>query len=283
MGHGQGWPSRLSLSVLAALALGWLGGTAHFVALGLDQPPVLALFVWLAGLSLWPLLQPQPRRLGWIVAAVLLLAAAGTVAVLRFTDAAGARHPQATTGYYVAEQTTGKFWLATPAQGFSAWSQALLAAGTGPAIRRPLPPLMTRPFAAPANPVATPPYEVVLRQAPDCTVTLSAPWSPGARALSLELTAAPAASAVTIGGRPADILKVPNGRTGFYWRPAEQGVSVSLLPTGPGKIAVRYALTLGEWPADAAPTPPRSPAQMAWGDSDALVLLGALEIAAAGC
>lgn len=283
LGHDPRWPPRLLLAALAALALGWLCGTAHFVALGLDQPPVLALFVWLAGLSLWPLVQPLPRRLGWAGAAVLLLAAGTIVATLRFTDAASPRHPRATLAYYVAEQTTGKFWLATPALAFSDWSQALLDAGTGPAMRRPMAPLMTRPFAAPANPVATPPYAVVLRQASDCTVTLNAPWSPGARALSLDLTAARAASAVTVGGRPADILKVPNQRTSFSWRPADQGVSVSLRPSGPGRIAVRYALTLGQWPADAAPPPPRSPAQMAWGDTDALVLLGSAAIDAAGC
>jgi hypothetical protein len=114
-------------------------------------------------------------------------------------------------------------------------------------------------------------------------VTLSAPWSPSARALNVELMLAQAASAVTVGGRPADILRVPNRRTGFYWRGADQGVSVSLRPAAAGKIAVRYALVLGQWPTDAAPPPPRSPSQMAWGDSDSLVLLGSAEIAAAGC
>ncbi len=283
MGHDQGWPSRLSLSVLAALALGWLGGTAHFVALGLDQPPILALFVWLAGLSLWPLLQPQPRRSGWIAAAVLLLASVAIVAALRFTDSATPRHPQATVGYYVAEQRTQRFWLATPAQNFSAWSRTLLDGGTGPAERRPLMPLLPDPFVAPARPVATPAYRVDLKQAPDCTVTLTAPWLSDARALNLDIALGQTASAAAIGGRPADILKNPKERTNFFWRRADQGLALTFRPSGPGKVAVRYALRLDYWPADTAPPPPRSAKQMAWGDSDALVLLGSASFEAAGC
>ncbi len=283
MGHNQGWPARLSLSVMAALALGWLAGTAHFVAIGLDLPWLLAAFVWLAGLTLWPLLQPLPRGLASIAAAMMLLAALAIVAVLRFTDSASPRHPQATVGYYVAEQRTGKFWLATTAPNFSAWSQALLDGGTGPAEQRPLMPLLPRPFVAPARPVTTPTYRVDLKQLPDCTVTLTAPWLADARALNLDIALEPAASAATIGGRPADIFKAPGERADFFWRRADQGLTLAFRLAAPGKVAVRYALRLDHWPTDAAPPPPRSAKQMAWGDSDSLVLLGQAEIAAAGC
>ncbi len=283
MGHDQAWPARLPLSVLAALALGWLAGTAHFVALGLDKPPILALFVWLAGLTLWPLLQPLPRRSGWIMAAILLLAGTAIVATLRFTDSASPRHPRATVAYYVAEQGTRRFWLATTVPNFSAWSQALLDDGTGPAQQRPLMPLLSESFVAPARPVATPAYRVELKQAPDCTVTLSAPWLPEARALNLDVALEQPASAATISGRPADILKSPKDRTNFFWRRADQGLVLTFRPSGRGKVSVRYALRLDYWPADAAPPPARSAKQMIWGDSDALVLLGSASLDAAGC
>ena len=256
---------------------------AHFVAIGLDAPWVLSVFAWLAGLSLWPLLHRVPGRAGWTGAAALLLASMAIVGVLHFTDSASARHPEATAGYYVAEPQAGKFWLATPAPVLSAWSKALLDGGTGPVRRRPLAPLMREPFAAPARPVATPAYSVDLRQAADCTATVNAPWLPDARALSLDLALETPATTATVAGRPADILNRPGVRTAFRWRRADAGLAVAFRPSAPGKIAVRYALMLDHWPADAAPPPPRSSSQMTWGDSDALVLIGSAEIAAAGC
>ena len=277
------WSFRLLLGLLAALSLGWLGGMAHFVAIGLDAPWVLSVFAWLAGLSLWPLLHRLPVVVGWTGAAALLLASTAIVGVLRFTDPASPRHPEATAAYHVAEPQAGKFWLATPAPVLSVWSKALLDGGTGPIQRRPLIPLMREPFVAPAAPVTTPVYHVDLRQAADCTVTVSAPWRSDARALSLDLTAEQPATAATVNGRAADILKDPGARTAFRWRRADAGLALTFRPSAPGKVAVRYALMLDQWPADAAPPPPRSSSQMIWGDSDALVLLGSAEIAAAGC
>jgi hypothetical protein len=283
LGADGRWPFRLALSLAAALSLGWLGGLAHFVAIGLDAPWVLSAFVWLAGLSLWPLLHRLPGRVAWAGATALLLASVAIIGVLRFTDPASPRHPEATAAYYVAESQTGKFWLATPAPVLSAWSKALLEGGTGPIQRQPLIPLMREPFAAPAPPVTTQAYSVELRQTADCTVTVNAPWLSDARALSLDLTLEQPATAATVAGRAADLLKTPGARTAFRWRRADAGLAITFRPSGPGKVAVRYAMMLDHWPADAAPPPRRSPSQMVWGDSDALVLLGSAEIAAAGC
>lgn len=278
----EGWPARLSICAVAAVSLGWLAGAAHFVAQGLDMPPVLALFAWLAALSLWPLIVVLPPRAGWIGAVAVLAGAIGIVGVIRFTDSASVRHPRATTAYYVADQPSGKFWLATPDSG--AWARTLLAGGTGPIEQRPLRPLMSRPMnVAPARAVATPPYGVSLVQAADCTVSLSAPWLDDARALNLDLTAAQAAAAAaTVGGRPADILRKPGKPARFFLRPVGQGLSVTLRPASAGRVDVRYALLLDRWPAEAA-KPVRAADEMPWGDSDALVLLGSASLIARAC
>jgi hypothetical protein len=283
LGRDARWPARLALCLLAALSLGWLAASAHFVATGLDAPAVLAIFVWLAALSLWPLILLLPGRLGWIAAATLIVMGAAIIALLRFTDAASPRHPRAAIAYYVAEPRTGRFWLATPAPASGAWAKALLAAGTGPAQRRALAPLMARPLVAPARAVVLPAYRISLAQADDCTVSLTAPWRPDARLLNLDLTASQAARSVRVGGQSADILRSPKVPTRFALRRAEGGLAVVFRPAAPGEVTVRYALLLDRWPSDAAPPPPRAADEMAWGDSDALVLLGEARLNAKGC
>ncbi|OIQ67102.1 hypothetical protein GALL_513220 [mine drainage metagenome] len=52
------WVTPL-LALGAALGVGWVLTYAHVVYLGLDQPEILALFVWLAALTLWPLAQAE--------------------------------------------------------------------------------------------------------------------------------------------------------------------------------------------------------------------------------
>lgn len=279
--RSERWPAGLLLCAIAAVSLGWLGGAAHFVALGLDMAPVLALFAWLAALSLWPLIALAPPRAVRIGAGAALAAAVGIVGVMRLADSASVRHPRVVSAYYVADQSSGQFWLATPDSGV--WAKALLAAGTGPAEQRAFRPLTSRPLAAaPARAVATPPYGVSLVQAADCTVSLTAPWLDGARALNLDLTAAQSVAAATVWGRPADILNSPGKPARFFLRPVGQGLAAAFRPAAAGRVDVRYALLLDRWPAEAA-APARAADEMPWGDSDALVLIGAASLRARGC
>lgn len=281
LGDDRGPATRLSPVVVAALSLGWIGGLAHFTALGLDAPWVLAAFAWLAGLSLWPLLEPLRGRAGAIVATALLVAAAALIGAIRFTSPWSPRFPQATIAYYVADQDSGRFWRAAPAAVFGDWAWRAVSPEGAALQRPPLWPLLARPLATPAPPVTHPAYAVTLTQAADCTVAVSAPWLAGARALNLDLRSAGPVAQASVGGRPARLFAAGGAWTSLYWRGG--GVGAAFRPMAPGRVELRYALLLGGWPADAAPLPPRPAAAMAWGDSDALALIGSASLEARAC
>ena len=181
----------------------------------------------------------------------------------------------------MAEPRAGRFWLVAPSGDRSAWAKALLAQGEALPERRDMTPLMHVAQAAAAPAVRTPAYDVTLSQGADCVVTLTAPWAADARALNVRLDLAGPASAATIGSRATDLLR--HGHADLAWRRADGGVALTFKPSKSGAVAVRYALILDRWPAAAAPPPPRSARQMAWGDSDALVMLGETHLDAVAC
>jgi hypothetical protein len=276
---GRGWPAGVALVAAAAIGLAWIGGLFHLIALGLDLPPALAVFVWLAGFALWPLVQPLARgRAGWVWVAVLLSIAAALVGAIRFASPWSPRHPQPTLAYYVADLSTGAFWRAAAAVGPSAWTDAMLGAEGGAPQLRAFPPLLADERATRAKPVAVADPGLRLRQGGDGAVVLDIPAMGDARALTVQVRSSVAVADARIDGRPVAALPSPGAWTTLTMEPATSPLALTFRPQGPAKVEVRYALIHNGWPADAPPLPPRPPTVAAWADSDALAVVGALAL-----
>lgn len=275
-GARRGYSALAALALLAAIALGWIGGVAHLAFLSLDMPELLALPILLGAMVLWPLAQPQegapPARL---VGPALMTAGVAVLLFVRLHAPWDARHPQATYVAYDIDQTAGRAWRISAAER-TAWTDAVLRADGG-AIQRLTTPLFAHPVdAAPARMLAAPAPALSLARQPDGTVVLHAAPPPGARVLSLQLQPTTAAFLTQVAGIPVGPTALPPiGWTRVQWSaPPAGGIDLVLRPAGPGRLQVRYAATTEQWPAGAAPLPPRPAAQMAFDTSDSTVVTG---------
>jgi hypothetical protein len=259
------------LSVGTAAVLAWTGVYFHFVAQGLDLAVALCLFAFLWALAAWPLLRPLARLRppAWTLVLAALLA---TVGFIRFTDPYSPRHPRATAAFYVVDETGPRFLKAAPSLLDGPWTRRFL--GPGPVATERVGPILPRALTVPAAPVAYRPLEVRLSRDPDGAVRLAIPWRPDLRVLTLRLVSTAPVSAATVDGRPARVLTRPGAPTVLIWRAHDQGLNLAFRPAAPGRITLDWAAQTQAWP-DAVPRPPpRAPSEMAWGDSDLLVLTG---------
>jgi hypothetical protein len=259
------------LALLAILALAWIAGIAHAAFLSLDLPEMLALPIFLGAMSLWPLAQPQegapPARL-----AGPALMAAGVVALLyvRLHSPWDARHPQVTLVVYDIDHSAGKAWRLSAGDQRTDWSDAVLRADGG-TIRKLASPLFTRPVdAAPAKLLPGAPATVTLAPQPDGSLILHATPPAGARVLSLQLQPDTAVFMTSLAGLPLKPMSLsPTKPTRVRWEaPPAAGIELVLKPAGPGKLKVVTIATTEQWPAGAAPLPPRPANLMAFDLSD---------------
>lgn len=273
LGARRSYPA---LAVIAAIALGWVGGLAHGAFVSLDAPPLLAAPLLLAAFALWPLAQPgegapPARRLGGL----LLVAGLVVLAVVRFASPYSPRSPLATDVVYLLDQDAGRAWRIDLMPGEpDAWTRAALT-GDGGKIERLRHWLIPRPVeAAAARPVALPQPVITLTRRPDGALVLHAQPLPGGRIFTVRLSPDTPVTLAAVNGVAANIRMQPGGWTHVSCEGAAEGLDLVLAPAGPGRVQVRYVDTLERWPAGVQPLPSRPAAVMAFGGSDATLVAG---------
>lgn len=269
-------PLLAAEAALGALGLAWLGGFAHAVYLGLDMPELLAVFVWLAAMLIWPLAHPKFAGAGRLTAFAVLLAGLAVVISVRLHEPWSPRFPQEIEVVYHQDVDTGLAHRVSLTPDVPAWARAVLTADGGEIARRVLPPLWTRAVtSAPARPVTVVAPALALTRRPDGLVELTATAPPGARILALNLRSATPVTAATLNGQPAPILAKPGQWTRLRWEGAAPKMVVTFRPAGPGAVDTTYGAVAEAWPADAKPLPARPAEVMAYDISDATVAAGA--------
>lgn len=268
--HGGIW--RTAVALLAAIGVGWLLGIAHGVYLGLDQPALLAILVWIAAGLVWPLAQPvegaPPARL---VGPVLLTAGLAVLAVVRFDPPWSARTPQPSTVVFHIDQDARQAWRLSDPLGRGPWADVALGAQAASrdhwAFGIPM-------DAAPAPLIAEPAPAISLERLTSGDYRLTAVPATGGRRLTLSLRPDTPGAIVAVADRPVRLPLKAGAWTRLRWDGDPQGTSLTFRPVGPGSLEVRYAVTNDRWPTGAAPLPPR-PADLApFGASDVAVVTG---------
>lgn len=246
------------VAVLAALALQWVLSFAHGVFIGIDMVGIQALFVWLAALLLWPLIQAEPEETRpRTVALIVLLVGFALVGLVRAIPPWSARHPQPAIVAYVVQGATGQAKRFSLAPNPPDWARAALKADGGHIVKDE-PPIGWRgspgsTLSAWAKPVNPTPPAVMLNRVIDGSLEVKIVAPPGARAMTLELRPTGKLTDATVNGRPAKILSEPGQWTRVYWQGAPEGVAIGFRAKGPGVIDTRYSTIADRWPVDAKP------------------------------
>jgi hypothetical protein len=282
LGAASGYGTRQArpLLVLAALVGGlgasWLLGFAHGVFQGLDMVDLLALFVWLCAILLWPLFQPEPeeshaRNIGL----ALLLAGFLVVAMVHVLPPWSTRHPRATLVLYHVDATTGRAARVSLMPDLDPWTERALTAdggkiapGTLPILRR------DKTHTATARSVAFTRPDLKLIREVDGSLSLTLVPPAGVRILSLEVKPNARLAGVTVNGQPAKIMTQPWQWTHLRWSGSTTGLKLGFRAFGPGSLEVRYATVAEQWPADARPLTQRPTKVMAFDISDSTLVTG---------
>jgi len=275
LGVQRGLVPLLLLAALAAIDLGWEGGTWHFSFEAMDLMPIFAVQMITAGFVLWPLAQPDAgARKGLAAGTILLLGGLALTLVVRSDVPWSPRYPQASYVGYQLDQDTGRAWRFSPPVDVTGWTEQVLGAKGPPpkllshwAWRRPM-----RAVAAPPVAAAGPSLSLV-KQA-DGTLRLGVAPPPGSRTLALQVRASMAAQATSLSGVPIT-LALPAGKwVKVNWQAAGAGFDLTIRPSGPGRLDVRYNAGFDLWPAGVAALPPRPADVMAWDNSDSTFASG---------
>jgi hypothetical protein len=276
-GSGKSRIAWILGTVLAVLALSWVGGSLHAFMEGLDQPVLPAVVVWIGAMVIWPLAWPKPVQTAWAYGpGALALAASLAIALyLNLTSPWSARYPDAVMPLYVTDHDTGKAWRVNP-EPPDAWVRGVLTADGGAVGKRTLPGFRGPVFAAPAKAVAAPAPAIAIARGPDGTITLTAPSTPQTLSLALDLKTDTVVADARVNGRPTKILTTPGKPTRFFLQGPPETVTVSFKPVGPGALEIAYAAYLVGWPADAKPLPPMPPTVMGFDLAGSTVVVGRL-------
>ena len=265
-------PIALIIAVVASvLAIAHLGHLVDqtFTAVGVAMPEILALFVLLALVVIFPLLE------GFVAAPfarleALLVVGLGSVilAYVALHDPASARTPTPVQAFYVQDAASGKSWRASTLETLDPWSKAALG---GAPVKGALPGLADTAWltSASAADLLRPDIQTAVTGS---RIAIHIQPHAGGRELRLTLTPNVGASDVTVNGRAAPILAKAGEVSGVRWSAPQQGVTLAFTATSPGSLDIRYAEIADGWPSGMAPA--RKPATvMPWGLSDTSIVL----------
>ena len=274
MGYRRSAWMTAPTAVVAGVGLAWVLGFAHGVYQGLDMVELLALFAWIGGFLLWPLVQDDDRAPEWAGFGLLLAGLAVTMLV-RFDPPWTPRHPQATLVSYVQDADTGKAYLATPMTKLDPWTVSALAAGGGRLTHMDIPVFGAgKAWTAPSPAISASAPAFILQDLKDGSYALTATPPPGSRSFSLEITSDTVIQATALNGAPIKVLNKPGTATRIHLTAMPKGLVLTFRPVGPGELQVRYSATSEGWPTGAKPLPPRDDRTMAFDLSDSTTVVG---------
>ena len=274
--------SRLAaMTLLAAAGVAWAAIHAHLIAVVAGEPALLALPLFMAALSVWPLAQPAagapPERL---TGRALLLAGAALTLIVRFDSPWTPRRPQPSFVAYQLDQDAGRAWRVGHPQLRSAWSDAVLRADGGRiaefrhwAWDQPM-------AAAPARPTSVAAPQIATARDAAGRLTLTLAPGPGVRTLTLQLAPDQPAHLARAGAAAAD-FDLPAGRwTRLRWTaPPAEGLALTLEVAPTGGLQLRWAAEFDGWPSGVAAPPPPPAAVMATGRSGVTLVTGGRRLA----
>lgn len=266
------------LAVLAALGGGWLAVMFHVVSQGLDLPELLALFLWLGALLVWPLAWPdRTPRLAPAAAVSFLLVGVVLLGVVRFGDPWTPRHPRATGVLHVHDALSGKAWRVSVTPDLSPWARRVLTTDGGEVSKQVLPPLTrSAVWAAPAN--AMPPGVAPVSATVSGGVTTLT--LPAARVILLDVRGSDALQTLEVNGKTVTVAAKAGAWSRLRLTGAPQPSEVRIPSRPPGStIEVRYAVFDEHWPASATALPPRPADLMPFDLSDSSVTTGRFTVA----
>ena len=264
------------VATLGLIGLGWLLQFAHGIFLGLDQVEVLAVVALLAGLVIWPLVQPEPDDplLSRVALIVLSLGYVG-VAALHLISPWSARHPQPVIVAYVVDGDTQAARRMSFSPWLDAWTGSVLSADGGSVARDEMPLLANAPtWSASAMRVAVKPAEVSLFRVIDGSLMVKVTPPPGARMVVLDIKSTAPVTEGSVNGRPARLLTKVGEWSRVSWQASPEGFTVGFRAKGPGAVETRVAAITEGWPTGAQPLPPRSDRLAPWWISDSTIVTG---------
>jgi hypothetical protein len=272
----NGWdaPGVVAVAFVAAvLAQAHLGHLADqtFTAVGVAIPELLALFVLLVLVVIFPLVEGFASD-AFGKRAALCVAGLGVVilAYAAVHDPASARTPSPTQAFYVQDAASGKSWRASTFDRLDPWSKAALNVGGVP-TKGALPGLADAAWLTPAPAAALARPEIQTSVVQD-RVTVHIQSRADGRELRLTLIPSASVRDVTLDGHPAPILAKAGEASGVRWCAPQGGLTLAFTAPSPASLDLRYAEIRDGWPAGMAP-PPKPAAVMPWGLSDTSVLL----------
>jgi hypothetical protein len=266
------WIAALAVMVLAAA---WSGALVHALLQAFDLPETPALPLWLATLSLWPLLWPRPgsRAVNAVLASLALIVAIGGAVWLQFTSPWSTRYPQVAEPLFVVDEGSGHAWRASPFPP-DPWTRSVLTADGGAVGLANFPTFSKPVWAAPAASAPVPAPTVETTRAADGTVNVHLVADPADR-IRLDLKTDAVVTSGTAQGRPAPMLTRPDQWSHFDWGDTRDLV-ISFKPLGHGALDIRYAVYAPGWPQVAKPLPAMPSKLMPWDMAGSSVATGAV-------
>lgn len=246
-----------------------------FTAVGLMAPELAALFVLLATPVLFPLLAGWGRggAVTQLISLAIVLVGAGLLAWVGWRDPSSSRTPGVVQAFFVEDGVAGKAWRASGLDRMDPWSAGVV--GKNP-VRRPVEALNASLWLAPAEKADQPRPVFTSSRDGDQVVVKIAPQA-GGRELRMALKTSAPVKAMTVEGRPADILSRPGQVAWLRWSAPGEGITLRFTPTtATGELDLQYAEIKDGWPTSQAPGP-RPKDRMPWGLSDTTVVLDELK------
>ena len=273
---------RTIQTLVAALALAWVGYLFHSLMVGLDMAALEILPTLMAAFVLWPLLMPEtPDRAPLWPAGVLLAVSLGVAAFLHLTSPWTPRHPNNAEPIFVIDAAAHQAWRTslTPLDG---WTRGLLTAEGG-AIKPQRFAFSADPLdAAPAAYEPVDPPAVTAVTGPDGKVTITVTPHAGAARIIVRLRSPTGIDGISVDGAqaieqrrgraPKPFALGPDQWGAVLWT-APDAMTMTLHTTDAAQLEVNATEIYDRW-MSAKSLPATPPKEQMWSQAGSTYVVG---------